>query len=80
MGLVQVVSLVGAAMILFAYVANQMRRMGRESASYSLLNFVGSLLLGYVAVVERQYGFILLEGVWAIVSLYALLRPSSSEA
>ena len=80
MDFVQAVSLLGAAMILVAYVANQTGRMDRRSLTYNLLNLVGSILLAYVAVVGRQYGFIVLEVVWAAVSLYALYRPPRSDA
>lgn len=83
MDLPQAASLVGAVLILAAFVASQTGRMRTESATYNALNLVGSALLGYVAVVERQWGFILLEGVWALVSLWALVRgprPAPTEA
>ena len=76
--LYQLMSLAGAAMILAAYVAYQRGRLGREHRSYNLLNFVGSALLTVVAVVDRRWGFILLEGVWALLSLVPLLRPPAS--
>ncbi len=75
MDLTQLISVLGAALILFAYVAGQLGRMRLGSAAYSWLNLLGSALLAYVAIVETQYGFIILEGEWAVVSLYALLRP-----
>lgn len=71
-------SLVGAMLILIAFVASQTGRMRTESMVYSVLNLLGSALLAYVAVVERQWGFILLEGVWALVSLWALVRSPRS--
>ncbi len=45
------------------------------------MNLVGSALLAIVAIVERQYGFIILEAVWPGVCLWAmvgLLHKSAS--
>lgn len=76
----QVLSVIGAAMILFAYVGYQRGRMGREDRVYNLLNFVGSGLLTWVAVIDRRWGFIALEGIWALLSLVPLLRPAPRRA
>ncbi len=76
--LYQLTSLLGAAMILVAYVAYQRGRMGKEDRIYNLLNFVGSGLLTWIAAVDRRWGFIVLEGSWALLSLWPLLRPPSS--
>lgn len=69
----QLVSVAGALMILAAYAAYQNGRMGREDVWYNLLNVVGSGLLTWVAVVDRRWGFILLEAVWALLSVPPLI-------
>ena len=71
--MVQLVSVVGALLILGAFVANLGHWMGTSSIWYSLLNLVGSGILTVVAIIDQQVGFILLEGVWALVSLWGII-------
>lgn len=73
--MIQIVSLVGSLLILAAFTANQLGRMTADERRYTVLNLVGSTVLAVVALAEEQWGFLLLEGVWAVVSFYALLRP-----
>jgi len=73
----QILSILGAAMVLFAYAANQRGRMTRDDVWYNVLNLVGSTLLTIVAVMDRRIGFILLEGLWAIFSIPPLLARRS---
>jgi hypothetical protein len=70
----QIVSLLGAALILAGYVALQRAWLPRESRAYNALNFVGSALLTYVAVKDRRVGFIILEAAWALLSLPGMIR------
>jgi Ca2+/H+ antiporter len=70
----QAVSVVGALLILLAFAANQLGRTDTSSLSYQIANFVGSVILTVVAVIEVQLGFILLEGTWALVSLWGTIR------
>jgi hypothetical protein len=72
--MMQVISILGALAILVAYAANQLRWIGPSNLSYSLLNLVGAGVLTAVAVVEQQWGFLLLEGVWTLISLFAFIK------
>ena len=70
----QIVSLVGAAMILAGYVGLQLGKFDRNNRVFNLVNFVGSGLLAWVAIVDWRVGFIVLEVAWAVLSLPGLLR------
>lgn len=71
--LYQIISVVGAVMILVAYAGNQRGWMGRASVWYNLLNLVGSGLLAWIAIRDRRVGFIFLESAWALLSIPPLL-------
>ncbi|HEY1262221.1 MAG TPA: hypothetical protein VGF06_01790 [Terriglobales bacterium] len=71
----QLASFAGAVLILTAYAGHQMKWMDSRSVKYNLMNAAGSAILAYVAFHPFQAGFVILEGAWALLSLYALLRP-----
>jgi hypothetical protein len=70
----QVIQIVGALLILAAFAAVQFDRMRPDSRLYLTLNLLGSAILAVLAVAAAQWGFVLLEGVWAIVSAWGLAR------
>jgi len=69
----QVVQIVGALLILTAFAAVQFDRMRPDSRLYLSLNLAGSAVLAVLAVIAQQWGFVLLETVWAIVSAWGLI-------
>lgn len=72
--MIQVVSLFGAVMILTAYTANQFGWIKAMALPYAAVNAVGAGVLTVVAVAEAQWGFLLLEGVWTLVSVIAIVK------
>ena len=70
----QVVSLLGAAMILAAFAAQQARKLSSDGAAYLALNFAGSAILTYFAIASKSSGLIALEGSWAVISLVSLVK------
>jgi hypothetical protein len=48
--------------------------LDQNSRLYLVLNLIGSAILAVLAWYEEQFGFLLLEGVWALVSAWSLLQ------
>jgi hypothetical protein len=69
----QVVQIAGALAILAAFALAQAGKLDQRSTPYLSLNLVGSAVLTVLAYHERQWGFFLLEGVWALVSAYGFV-------
>ncbi|GEM49240.1 CBU_0592 family membrane protein [Deinococcus cellulosilyticus] len=76
----QAIQIAGALMVLSAFILVQVKKMKPTSRTYLTLNFVGSGVLAIDALIMREWGFVLLEGVWALVSLWGLIRPSQAAA
>jgi hypothetical protein len=73
----QLVQIAGAMAILAAFTLAQFGVLNPRTRSYLWLNLVGSTVLTVDAWHEHQWGFFILEFVWAIVSgwgLVSLLR------
>ena len=79
----QVIQVIGALLILIAFGAVQFERMRPDSRIYLALNLAGSAILTVLALASSQWGFVLLESVWAIVSAWglaiALRSPPSTD-
>ena len=71
-----VVQIVGALLILAAFALAQARLLSLQARSYLILNLVGASILAADAYVERQWGFLLLEGAWAAIAAWGLARPA----
>ena len=72
--LLQLISVLGALMVLSAYGLIQGGIWSELNAGYLALNIVGSLLLGMVAIEDQRVGFIFLEFAWAGLGLIGVAR------
>jgi hypothetical protein len=69
----QIGSLVGAALILGAFAGLQFEKLESNRSPYLLLNLFGAGVLAAAALSQRLWGFVILNTVWALVSLRSLL-------
>ena len=70
----QLIQIIGALLILAGFVLAQFRLLDPQSLWYLVVNLVGSAILTVDAWREAQWGFFLLELVWAIVSAWGLIQ------
>ena len=75
-----VIQIAGSLLILVPFVLVQAKKTRPESLSYIWLNLVGSTVLAIDAWQGHQWGFLLLEGTWAVVSCLSLVRRSTGPA
>jgi len=78
----EAIQIVGAVAILAGFALAQFGYVDQRSYSYLLLNLVGAAILAVSAYIEKQWGFVILEVVWTLVSAWGLasrLRARSAE-
>ncbi len=74
--LLQVLSLTGAVLVLIGFGGQQFAGMKPDGLVYGLLNFVGSILLASTAFAPLNAGVLLLESVWALISLNVIVKAA----
>ncbi|NLR90461.1 CBU_0592 family membrane protein [Flammeovirga agarivorans] len=81
MNLTDWIGSIGVFQILLAYVLNITGTLDKDSLTFKLLNFFGASLACTASVLMNYIPFIVLEGVWAFVSLVSLFqkRKQSSD-
>ena len=76
----QLMSVTGAVLVLVAFGCLQTGKLDRRDRWFNLLNFVGSMMLGAVAVHDRRWGFIGLEFIWAAFSVPPLFHKKPARS
>ncbi|MCB1002790.1 MAG: hypothetical protein KDB35_01255 [Acidimicrobiales bacterium] len=67
------VQVVGALLVLAAFAAAQAGRWSTESTRYLVTNLVGAGILAASALVNAQWGFVLLNATWTAVAAAGLV-------
>jgi hypothetical protein len=68
------IQVAGAVLVLTGFALAQRGLLTPHARSYLVLNAVGAGILAVDAYIERQWGFLLLEGAWAAISVWGLAR------
>lgn len=69
-----IIGAIGVGFVLLAYFCNTFGLIKREGRSYFMLNGAGAALACYASFLINYIPFVILEGVWAIVSVAGLVR------
>lgn len=70
----QAVQIVGALLVLAGFVLAQLDVLDQRSYTYLLPNLVGSSAMTVTGVLSGDWGFVFLEGAWAIVSFVGVAQ------
>lgn len=71
---IQAIGSLGALCILIGFIFNQVGKWKPRQFSYDALNLVGSALLIWYALLLHSTPFMILNSVWALVSLRDVIR------
>ncbi|WP_339916673.1 CBU_0592 family membrane protein [Yeosuana marina] len=67
------IGLLGVFQILLAYILNVTGKASNKSLNFIILNITGAGMACLASILLNYWPFIILEGVWTMVSLYALV-------
>ena len=69
-----VIGTIGVGLILIAYFLNIYSLIPKDGLLYFILNIIGACLACYASILIQYIPFIVLEGIWAIVSVFGLVN------
>lgn len=68
------IGFIGVFQILLAYILNVFGKLEKKDLAFILLNLIGAGMACLASILMEYLPFILLEGVWAFVSLISLIK------
>jgi hypothetical protein len=70
----------GVTILLIAFFLNLTHKLSKDSTTYILLNIIGAGIACLASVLINYLPFIILEGCWACVSIWALINYYRTKA
>lgn len=64
----------GVAMLLLAFFLQLINKISKDHYQYIIMNMIGAALSCYASVLLNYVPFIILEGVWTLVSVWAFIN------
>ena len=74
MTIIDWIGFIGVFQILLAYILNVISKIRKEDLSFILLNLIGASLACLASILMKYTPFIILEAVWALVSIFSLFQ------
>jgi len=71
---------IGVTLLLLAYFLHLRNVISNTGKVYILLNFFGATIVCISSVLLQFYPFVVLEAIWAVVSLIPLIKVSNSRS
>jgi hypothetical protein len=70
----------GVFLLLLAFVLAGLKRIDSQRPFYFLLNTIGAGMACYASFLIQYFPFVILEGVWAVVSVVGLIRSVNRDS
>jgi hypothetical protein len=68
------IGFIGVSILLIAFFLNLSNKLHKDSLSYITMNIIGAGIACFASVMINYLPFVVLEGCWTIVSVYALIN------
>jgi len=69
-----IIGSIGVWLILFAYFLNTIGAIKKDKRIFYVMNIIGAALACYASFLIDYWPFVILEGVWTLVSIYGLMK------
>lgn len=79
MTIIDWIGTLGVFQILLAYFLNVIGKISNTDLTFILLNLVGAAMACLASILLNYWPFIVLEGLWALVSLISIMKHFKSK-